>query len=71
MRRPPGQPAGAIKAEMIYSGLFRLSEVNSTCHDFTLTIDNVEVLDSSLPGERIANIVAELNVKYAAQNVVL
>ncbi|MBE6392512.1 MAG: hypothetical protein E7044_00425 [Lentisphaerae bacterium] len=30
-----------------------------------LTVDNVEVQDSSLTEERIANIVAELNAKYA------
>ena len=35
-----------------------------------LTIDNVEVQDSSLTGERIADIVAELNARYAAQNVI-
>ena len=35
-----------------------------------LTVDNVEVLNSSLTAERIANIVAELNAKYASQNVI-
>ena len=35
-----------------------------------LTVDNVEVKDSSLTAERIANILAELNAKYAAQNVI-
>ena len=35
-----------------------------------LTVDNVEVKDSSLTEERIAYIVAELNAKYAAQNVI-
>ena len=35
-----------------------------------LTVDGVEVLDSSLTEERIACIVAELNEKYASQNVV-
>ena len=35
-----------------------------------LTVDNVEVQDSSLTEERIANIVAELNAQYAAQNVI-
>ena len=35
-----------------------------------VTVDNVEVQDSSLTEERIANIVAELNAKYAAQNVI-
>ena len=35
-----------------------------------LTVDEVEVKDSSLTEERIAHIVAELNAKYAAQNVV-
>ena len=35
-----------------------------------LTIDQVVVQDSSLPQERISNIVAELNRIYAAQNVI-
>ena len=35
-----------------------------------LTVDNVEVKDSSLTEERIAHIVAELNAKYASQNVI-
>ena len=35
-----------------------------------LTIDEVEVKNSSLTEERIAYIVAELNAKYAAQNVI-
>ena len=35
-----------------------------------LTVDEVEVKDSSLTEERIANIVAELNAQYAAQNVI-
>ncbi|MBO7329918.1 MAG: hypothetical protein J6W00_14240, partial [Lentisphaeria bacterium] len=35
-----------------------------------LTVDNVEVKDSSLTEERIAYIVAELNAKYASQNVI-
>ena len=35
-----------------------------------LTIDNVEVQDSSLTEERIKNILTELNAKYAAQNVI-
>ena len=35
-----------------------------------LTVDNVEVQDSSLTEERIANIVAELNAKYADKNVI-
>ena len=35
-----------------------------------LTIDEVEVKNSSLPEERIANILAELNAKYASQNVI-
>ena len=35
-----------------------------------LTVDNVEVKDSSLTEERIKNILAELNAKYAAQNVI-
>ena len=35
-----------------------------------LSVDNVEVKDSSLTEERIKNILAELNAKYAAQNVI-
>ena len=35
-----------------------------------LTVDDVEVQDSSLTEERILKIIAELNKKYAAQNVV-
>ena len=35
-----------------------------------LTVDNVEVQDSSLTEERIANIIAELNEKYVSQNVI-
>ena len=35
-----------------------------------LTVDNVEVQDSSLTEERIQNILAQLNTRYAAQNVV-
>ena len=35
-----------------------------------LTVDNVEVQDSSLTEERIFNIVSALNEKYAAQNVI-
>ena len=35
-----------------------------------LTVDNVEVQDSSLTEERIADIVAELNAKYADKNVI-
>ena len=35
-----------------------------------LTVDNVEVKDSSLTEERIADIVAELNAQYAPQNVI-
>ena len=35
-----------------------------------LTVENVEVKDSALTKERIANIVAELNAKYASQNVI-
>ena len=35
-----------------------------------LTVDNVEVKNSALTQERIANILAELNAKYAAQNVI-
>ena len=35
-----------------------------------LTVDNVEVKDSSLTEERITYIVAELNAKYYAQNVI-
>ena len=35
-----------------------------------LTVDNVEIQDSSLTGERIKNILTELNTKYADQNVI-
>ena len=35
-----------------------------------LTIDDVEVKDSSLTEKRIANILAELNAQYAAKNVI-
>ena len=35
-----------------------------------LTVENVEVKDSSLTKERINSIVAELNAKYASQNVI-
>ena len=35
-----------------------------------LTVDNMVVKDSSLTKERIAHIVAELNAKYASQNVI-
>ncbi len=35
-----------------------------------LTVDHVEVKDSALTAERIADIVFELNAKYAAQNVI-
>ena len=35
-----------------------------------LTVDNVEVQDSSLPQERIANILAELNAQYSTKNVI-
>ena len=35
-----------------------------------LTVDNVEVKDSSLTEKRITDIVAELNAKYADKNVI-
>ena len=35
-----------------------------------LTVENVEVIDSKLSAERIAAIVAELNTRYASQNVI-
>ena len=35
-----------------------------------LTVDNVEVQDSSLTEERIKNILTELNTKYSTQNVI-
>ena len=35
-----------------------------------LTIDNVEVQDSFLTEERIADVVAKLNAKYSSQNVI-
>ena len=35
-----------------------------------LTVENVEVQNSSLTKERIENILAELNAKYASQNVI-
>ena len=35
-----------------------------------LNIDNVEVQNSRLTAERISSIVAELNTRYAAQNVI-
>ena len=35
-----------------------------------LTVDNVEVDDSQLTQARIVDIVAELNAKYASQNVI-
>ena len=35
-----------------------------------LTVDNVEVKDSSLTEERIKNILAELNARYAGQNII-
>ena len=35
-----------------------------------LSVDNVEVKDSALTAGRIENILAELNAKYASQNVI-